>query len=400
MSRENGSLSRRRFLQGTAFAGAAALGAKHAYAEPRPAVTRQNRPDPDSIHTNIESATVVPRTEQSMPGKYPGVVAEVYHPESVEGNKPDAAAAAAMLAAGMTLLTGDEKAEGAWSRFFTPQDRVGIKVNPVAGRLLANSHELTHAIIDALLAIGLPKENIILWDRRQEQLKDCGFTEENYPGITIIGTEYMEKEGEQEVWKGLDRLDEDFYYEFDIAGEYDEELMPYMLNGGTKSYFTRIITQMVDKVINVPILKNAGTSVTIALKNLAFGTTSNSARGHNIWSRYIAEVCAFPPVRDKVVLNIVDGLRGCYEGGPGAVARYIWNAKTVWVATDPVAVDHIGWEKIFAKRVAEGVSWEEQRGERDKYLDMLVRANKLGLGVYERSKIDHRTATIGQEKKG
>jgi hypothetical protein len=394
------NLNRRRFIQGTAIAGAAALGTKHLYAASQPAATQQKRPDPDSIHTNIEAATAVPRTEQSMPGKYPGVVAEVYHPEAVEGFKPNAEAAAAMLAAGMTLLTGDAKVEDAWSRFFSPSDRVGIKVNPVAGRLLANSHELTKAIIDALQTIGLPKENIVLWDRRQEQLKECGFTEENYPGITIIGTEYMEKEGDNEVWKGEDRLDKDVYYEFDIVGEYDEEIMPYMINGGTKSYFTRIITQMVDKVINVPILKNAATSVTLALKNLAFGVTSNTARGHNIWSRYIAEVCAFPPVRDKVVLNIIDGLRACYDGGPGAVARYIWNAKTVWVSTDPVAVDHIGWEKIFAKRIGEGVAWEDERDKRDTYLDQTVRASKLGLGIYDRSKIDHRTLVLGKEQKG
>jgi len=400
MSRDIGKLSRRRFLQSSAIAGAAAaLGPGQLHASTATPAPRQDRPDPDSVHTNIDVATAVPRTEQSMPGPYPGVVAEVFHPEVVEGNKPNAAVAAEMLAAGMKLLTGDEKAEDAWGKFFSPQDRVGIKVNPVAGKLLANSHELTHAIIDALLAIGLPKENIILWDRRQEQLKDCGFTEENYPGIKIIGTEYMEKEGEEEIWKGEDRLDKDVFYEFDIAGEYSEEMMPYMINGGTRSYFTRIITQMVDKVINVPILKNASTTVTLALKNMAFGVTSNSARGHNIWSRYIPEVCAFPPVRDKVVLNIVDGLRGCYEGGPGAVARYIWNAKTVWVATDPVALDHIGWEKIFAKRVAEGVAWEDQRSERDRYLEKLIRANKLGLGVYEREKIDHRTASLGGEKK-
>ena len=397
MIRDNGKLSRRRFLQSAALTGAAAatVGTGKVGAEP---AVRQNRPDPDSINTNIDVAKAAPRTELSMPGKYPGVVSEVFHPEAVEGSQPKAEIAAEMLSAAMVSLTGAASAEAAWGEFFTPQDRVGIKVNPVAGKLLANSHELTQAIVAGLESIGVPRENIILWDRRQEQMKECGFTEENYPGIKCIGTEYKETVGEEEVWKGEDRLDKDVFYEFDIVGEYSEELMPYMINGGTKSYFTRIITEMVDKVINVPILKNAGTSVTLALKNLAFGVTSNTSRGHQIWSRYIAEVCAFPPVRDKVVLNIIDGLRGCYEGGPGATARYIWNAKSVWAATDPVAIDHIGWEKIFAKRIAEGIAWEDDRANRYKYLEQLVRAHDLGLGVYNRDEIDHRTVMLGQKK--
>ena len=397
MSRDNGKLSRRRFLQSAALTGAAAatMGTAAAAAEP---VVRQNRPDPDSINTNIDIAKAAPRTELSMPGKYPGVVSEVFHPESVQGSQPNTEIAAEMLAAAMVSLTGAATPQEAWLQLFSPQDRVGIKVNPVAGKLLANSHELTQAIVAGLESIGVPRSNIVLWDRRQEQMKECGFTEENYPGITCIGTEYLDTVGEEQVWKGEDRLDKDVFYEFDIVGEYSEELMPYMINGGTKSYFTRIITEMVDKVINVPILKNAATSVTLALKNLAYGVTSNTSRGHQIWSRYIAEVCAFPPVRDKVVLNIIDGLRGCYEGGPGATARYIWNAKTVWAATDPVAIDAIGWEKIFAKRIAEGIAWEDDRVNRDKYLEQLVRANALGLGVYNREEIEHRTVTLGKKE--
>ena len=128
---------------------------------------------------------------------------------------------------------------------------------------------------------------------------------------------------------------------------------------------------------------------------MAYGVTSNTGRGHQIWSRFIAEVCAFPPVRDKVVLNIIDGLRGCYEGGPGAVARYIWNAKTIWVATDPVAADRIAYDTIFAKREAEGVLAENEVAYREYYLDQLVRAERFGLGVYEKDKIDYRLTELG-----
>jgi hypothetical protein len=100
------------------------------------------------------------------------------------------------------------------------------------------------------------------------------------------------------------------------------------------------------------------------------------------------------------VLNIVDGLRGCYDGGPGAVARYIWNVNTVWAATDPVACDLIGWEKIFAKRVGEGIAaMDEWDGLYARY-DKLTRAEKLGLGIAERSRIEHRRKVLSKPEQG
>lgn len=391
-------VTRRGFLGSVAAAGALATGSTEAQAqEQKPA--QPKRPSEDDVHTNIETVRNIARTESSMPGKFPGVVTEVFHPAAVAGTKPDAAIAAAMLAEAMKSLTGKEDHAEAWKLFFSPEDRIGIKLNPIGGKLLSNTHELTGAIIAALEGIGVPKSNIVIWDRREEQLAEAGYTPDRYPGHTIIGTEYMVKEGEQEVWKGEDRLDKNVFYEFDIVGEYDAETMPYMLNGGTKSYFTRIITEMVDKVINVPVLKNAGPGITLCLKNMAFGVTSNTARGHRIWNRFNAEVCAFPQVRDKVVLNIIDGLRACYEGGPGAVARYIWNANTIYAATDPVACDRIAWEKIFAKRVAEGIAitddWEPGIARYNK----LSRAEALGLGTCQRDRIDYRRVKLGDEKK-
>lgn len=351
-------------------------------------------PKEDEVKTNIGLVEQTPRTANSMPGPFPGVVCEVTHPRVVQDMKVDPAAAAAMLAAGMTSLTGAKDPREAWARFFTSKDRVGIKINPIGGKLLSNSHELVREIIVSLEGIGVPRKQIVLWDRREEQMIETGFTAAEYPGITCLGTEYMVREEEREIWKGMDRLDQSVFYEFDIEGKYDEETLPYMLNGGTKSYFTKILTEMVDKVINVPVLKNAGPSVTLCLKNMAFGATSNTGRGHAIWNRYIAEVCAFPPVRDKTVLNIIDGFRGCYEGGPAALARYIWNANTLWVSTDPVAADRIGWEMIFAKRIKEGIAQPEDWDKGLKRVNKLERAERLGLGVFDRGSIDHRKIAL------
>lgn len=388
MKKQKG-LSRRAFIGSTA-AGAVAFGKGSLEAQEK----KQQRPSEDDVTTNINDVKDTPRTETSMPGKYPAVVAEAHSPKAVSGKAIDAGVVRKMLDTVMIELTGAAGAAEAWKSLFTPGERVGIKINPIGGKLLSNTHEVVRAIIDSLMEIGFKKDTLLIWDRRQEQMAEAGFTEENYPGIKCIGTEYIDRTSGEEVWKGEDRLDKDIYYEFDIVGEYDEATMPYMINGGTKSYFTKILTQMVDKVINVPVLKNAGSGVTLALKNMAYGVTSNTARGHKIWNRYIAEVCAFPAVRDKTVLNIIDGLRGCYEGGPGAVARYIWNANTLWAATDPVAVDRIAWDTIFNKRVEEGIAEPEDWEKTLQRITKLDRSEKLGLGTADTTKITHRKKTL------
>jgi hypothetical protein len=52
----------------------------------------------------------------------------------------------------------------------------------------------------------------------------------------------------------------------------------------------------------------------------------------------------------------MDGLIGVYEGGPGSWNKTwaTWHHKGLFFATDPVAMDHVGWDIIDAKRIEEG----------------------------------------------
>jgi hypothetical protein len=103
-----------------------------------------------------------------------------------------------------------------------------------------------------------------------------------------------------------------------------------------------------------------------------------------LWAETSAEVCAFPPLRDKVVLNIVDGIKGCYNGGPGADEQYITEYKTILMGTDPVAVDRIGYEIILKKRIEEKIQKEESPKGKI-FLDL---AQNLQLGVSDLNKIE------------
>ena len=346
-------------------------------------------PQDEKPVTNISDAANTPRNENSMPGKYPGKIVQVDNPDSVVDDSIVDVEAYKMVEKGMLALTGEKKLKKAWRQFVSPGEKIGLKVNPVAGKQLTTSHAVTKAVIKQLEMSGISRDDIIIWDRREFQLHETGFTEENYPGIRIAGTEQQDKEGlyydKDGILYGEKMIDKEWYYRANIEGEYDEYTIPYMVNGGEYSYFSKIVTQEVDKIINIPILKNAGPTVTNALKNLAYGSVSNTGRLHaKLWHETSAEVCAFAPLRDKVVLNITDGLKGCFNGGPGANPQFFTNYKTILVGTDAVAMDRIAHEIVVKKRIEEGVQ-ESDNPAASRFLDL---AADLNLGISDREKIE------------
>ena len=357
----------------------------------------QEKPEDEKPATNIdEIKKKYPRNKNSMPGKYPGRVVRVNHANCIVDNEPVEPAAYDMIAKGMLSLTGAASLSEAWLQFVSPDEIIGLKLNPVAGKPLSTSHAVTKSIIKQLEEAGISKENIVIWDRREMQLHEVGYTSENYPGIKIRGTEQQDEDGgfydKDGVLYGEKMIDKDWFYWADCEEEYDAYTLPYMVNSGKESYFSKICTKEVDKIINVPILKNAGASVTLCLKNLAYGAITNTARLHKkLWSETTAEVCAFPPLRDKVVLNIVDGIKGCFDGGPGANPQFICNYNTILIGTDPVAVDRVGYEIVLKKRIAEGV--QEEESPRGKIF--LNLAQDLELGVADMDKIKLEKLELG-----
>jgi hypothetical protein len=343
----------------------------------------------DKPKTNIEDALKYPRNENSMPGKYPGKVVQIISDKCIVENKFIQDTIDEMLKHAMLKLTGAEDISTAWKMFFKPSEIIGLKVNPVAGKELSTSLEITMAIIKQLEAAGIPKKNIVIWDRREFELHEVGFVEEKFPGIKITGTERKDESGSFYNKDGKlyseEMIDKDWYYWADCEEKYDSETIPYMVNEGKFSYFSKIVTKEVDKIINVPILKNAGASITLCLKNLAYGSITNTGRLHKeLWSETSAEVCAFPPLRDKVVLNIVDGIKGCFNGGPGANPQFIMNFNTIFAGTDAVAVDRAGYEIILKKRLEEKIQQQESPKGR-KFLEL---AQNLQLGVADLEKIN------------
>ena len=348
----------------------------------------QNSTENDKPATNINDALQYPRNKYSMPGMFPGKVIKVVSDKSIVDDEPVQEAAYEMISMGMCELMEVPSPKKALKLLFNKRDRIGLKVNPVAGPSLTTSHAVVKALIKHLEEAGISRKNLMIWDRREFQLHECGFDATSYPGIEITGTEQKDKKGSYYNMQGRlyseEMVDKEWYFWADVEGEYDEYTLPYMVNGGKFSYFTKLVTRELDKIINIPILKNAGSSVTLAMKNIAYGAITNTGRLHqDLWAETCAEVCAFPPLRDKVVLNIVDGLKGCFNGGPAANPQFFTYYKTLLFATDPVAIDRIGYDIVLRKRMEEGIQKEEVVTAR-KFMEL---AEELKLGIADAGKI-------------
>jgi hypothetical protein len=171
-----------------------------------------------------------------------------------------------------------------------------------------------------------------------------------------------------------------------VAGYKDDEfyLNQHVFNG-EYSYFGKLVTQELTKIINLPVLKNTGNGISVATKNLGYGALCNTGRLHQpLFFDVCTEVLAAPWIRDRLVLNIVDGLRGQYEGGPMMNAQFVYPNHSLYLATDPFAVDMICHQHIVAKRKENGI----QVNEHPRFTEYLRYAERLGLGVADPDKID------------
>jgi uncharacterized protein (DUF362 family) len=121
------------------------------------------------------------------------------------------------------------------------------------------------------------------------------------------------------------------------------------------------------------------------LYNLSLGMVDNTRRFEMFGQHgdpMIAEICAMAAVRDKLVLNIMDGLIAGYAGGPQFKPQYSWNAGALYLSTDPVAIDSLCLEAIDARRRDAKVTLA---GPQATYI---ATAAKAGLGQSGRAGID------------
>src|ERR1019366_7566987 len=333
-----------------------------------------------------------PSPKPGMPGPFAGKAVRVHSEKSVDSatDRVDEGTVAEMLSRGMRSLTGAKNERDAWENFFDATDVVGIKVNCSGAPKIYSDKQVVGGIVNNLIALGIPARNIYIYERFQNQLSSVRYNRSVPAGINIIAAETTRGSSAS--------YDPNTYVETNFFGEDD-----------TRSNMIRLVTERFTKIINVPNMKDhAAAGVTGCLKNIAYGNFSNVARSHNREKTntlsFIGTLAGVEPLRSRTVLQIMDGLRGVWHGGPFSENRkFRFYPKRMLFGTDPVAIDRLLLDIIDDKRKAEhAVSvWDrspkylgEDGEHQNPNVNQFVRepghieyAARLGLGVYELDKI-------------
>ena len=347
---------------------------------------------------NAQVSSKSERTKLSMPGLYRGRVVAVENAASIVSGKYQADPIREMMRRGMTELTGAPWVD-AWKQFFEPGDVVGIKVNPVGQNAgVISSPEVMHEIIAGLNAAGVKNTDIVAYDRYRKQFFGGGFDKWLPEGVRIS----YAAEDYEGVQQGMDGYDPDHYMDMAVVLHGYDIYDPH----ARRSYASQFITRQVNKLINLAVLKDhQSAGVTLCLKNLSHGLVNNVCRSHdtvsaNVCGAFIPAVVSLPVIRNKVVLNILDGIRGLYHGGPSGKPQFVWEHRTLYFSTDPVALDTVGLKAIDAKRVSVGMkkTVDDTPDNFDHFIhkqpEHIELAGAFGLGEFDEKKIDLREITV------
>jgi uncharacterized protein (DUF362 family) len=283
-----------------------------------------------------------PAANPGMPGPYAGQVVRLHAERSIdpETEKVDVPTVREMISQGMRSLTGHSDGRDSWARFFNPSDVVGIKVNCSGAPGICSTPEVVAEIARNLGAVGVRPENIWIYERFQNQMNSVRYEKYVPAGVQIWAAETNRG--------SILGYDPKVYVDVNFFGEDD-----------TRSNMSRVVTEHLTKIINVPNMKDHGAAgVTGCLKNIAYGSFSNVARSHsgvktNTYSS-IGTLASVEPLRSRTVLAIMDGLRGVWHGGPFSPSRqFRFYPKQMMIGTDPVAMDRLLLDVFDDKRKAE-----------------------------------------------
>jgi uncharacterized protein (DUF362 family) len=287
-----------------------------------------------------------------------------------DGDRLDEDAVSELIDQAMMKLTGRSSAKEAWRDIVLPDDVVGIKINPLGGPELSTHSIIVDKIVEGIYGAGVLKKQIVIWDRFEDHLLNAGYPIKQDEGdVRTIASDT----------EGIGYDDEVFY-------ESEKDSVTRRENESTRSRYSRIVTQQVDVLINVPVLKHhAMAGVSGCLKNLAFGSVDNTRRFHGkpiYCNPAIGEILEHKVLKEKLALNIVDGLVASFDKGPTYHAENAWKYGGLFISTDPVILDVLVLQTINQKRE------EMELDSVSKLANHVNTASSLGLGTNTLDQVD------------
>ena len=335
-----------------------ATSATPAVPPPEPQMAATEAAPSESALSALVAPTFTPRQVgvMSMYPDGPSKVVHTHHAGVWSDEELVTEALDEMLDASITELTGLNDTAEAWAALFSPEERVAIKVNAVEGSRFYTRFPLVVAIADRLQEVGIPVEQIIVFDRYTAELERCGFpTNEDGPGVRCYGTDLRYTSG----WSLMAA---------------DVMLSDILLS--------------CDALINMPVIKqHSGSGISFAMKS-HYGTFDCPAKFHGArLGRAIAEVNALPAIKSRTRLIIGDALkvstRSWYSGVPG---------DSILMAFDPVAHDTVGLQLYEEVMTSEGLSAAGAVSRANQWLE---NGAELGVGTNDRENIELVEVVLG-----
>ena len=283
--------------------------------------------------------------------------------------------------------TGKPNPAAAWASLVKASDRVGIKVAASGGAVSGTHPAVVKAIASGLLSAGVQPSNIIVWDRNLNDLLATGYSR-NDPLYRLrwvdTATGYDKKS--QVTAPVIGRL----IYGDSAFGDRTGSRMEDILSGGEQlsstSFYAKVLSQEVDKVINVPSLTDSFlTGVNGALANMTLPNLDNwrrFTRSPDFGDPYLAEIYADAMIHGKVVLTILDALVLQYAGGPFPNPGFLVDHYSIFMSKDPVAID------ATAARLLNENRTPSRLPSLDKMTLWLQSASAIDLGKHREEDID------------
>jgi len=301
----------------------------------------------------------------------------VENPDATVAFTPQPRKIPPMIGPALTHLTGKTSLQEAWLSLISTQDTVGVKVLSAPGPTSGTRPAVVEAVVQSLLAAGLPPKKIVVWDKHLSDLRQAGFFElaERY-GVRVAGAAEA-------------GYDEKTFYETALLGQLVWGDLEFGRKGegvGRKSYVSKLVTQEMTRIINMtPLLNHNLVGVSGNLWGLAMGSVDNTLRFENDSDRLataVPEIIALPVLGDRVALNIVDALICQYQGEEHTWLQYSTALNQLWFSTDPVALDVLALQEIEAQRKAAKASAIKTNP------DLYQNAALLEIGVSDPRRID------------
>jgi hypothetical protein len=308
----------------------------------------------------------------SVPGKVVKVSAKGDFASIMQPNQlwPKPEIARRLLEKSLTEFTGAPNLVESLRQFIHKDDVVAVKVNGIAGQkgqTMAVNFELIAPLVEGLIGLGVPAEKITVY--------------EQYPSF-LMGTRVNLRN-----WKLPAGV------KTGTHNNNDHPMRELRIYQGIPTKYSRFLLEAT-AVINMTQIKDHSIcGYTGTLKNITHGNVNNphDHHAHNA-SPQIAMLYNHPIVTSRVRLQITDAFKVIYDRGPldrDPKTRIPHGA--VYVSTDPVAMEALGYKVIDDERKARGLKSLKDSKREPTYIRV---ASELGLGVADLNAIRMKSLEI------